>query len=739
MTIVALAQGTVEGNTSGKDTIQLQKTTNDSITWDKTLDEVVISSQRQLVKSEADKLTYDVQGDEESKTKTIMEMLRKVPMVTVDGEDNIRVNGSSDFKIYKNGHPDPAMSKNPKEVLKSIPATMVKKIEVITEPGAKYDAEGTSAVLNIVMVDGSKFAGVTGSISGGISHVGHADGNGYIMTQLGKFVLSANYGMTHISSRGTENHSESENIYTASGSRLYSTAAGSNPGHVNYGELEASWEIDSLNLLTLSMEGYGYTIDVRGEGREDMYHADGSLSYGYNNRYWLPSYSYQDWGGRLDYQHKTRRPEEAFTFSYMLSTTNSHRDQETELSNMTNVPFNYSGYTVFSRERFYEHTLQADWVRPLAEHHKLETGLKYIYRLNKSETREEYQWIDETQAPVTPVGMTGRFNHITQVGAAYMEYLVNYNKWSARAGLRYEWSRLQGEYPDGNAENFHRNLSDWVPSASVNYKFNDANSLKMNYNVNIRRPGISYLNPAVRTSPTTIEFGNPHLSSSRSHNLSMTFMHIGPKLTYNLHPYITFANNWFTAVKYVKDDITYSTYDNVLKYYRFGLRGYAQWKPFEKTNVTLNVGINREHEKNPNQGYTLGSWYSDIYAQFTQQLPWKLKLTVSGGGQIGHDVASVYVLSGSYYWYGMNVQRSFLKDDQLTVRIGMEDPIGNEYHRYTTRTVQGDYTGYRNSWNKYKAFGIRVTWRFGKLKTSVKKTDTTITNDDVMGGIKKGN
>ena len=132
MTIVAMAQGTVEGNTSGKDTIQLQKTTNDSITWDKTLDEVVITSQRQLVKSEADKLTYDVQGDDESKTKTIMEMLRKVPMVTVDGEDNIRVNGSSDFKIYKNGHPDPAMSKNPKEVLKSIPATMVKKIEVIT-------------------------------------------------------------------------------------------------------------------------------------------------------------------------------------------------------------------------------------------------------------------------------------------------------------------------------------------------------------------------------------------------------------------------------------------------------------------------------------------------------------------------------------------------------------------------------------------------------------------------------
>ena len=135
-TITASAQKTVQN----QDSIQSQ----DSITWDKTLDEVVITSQRQLVKSDPDKLTYDIQGDEESKTKTIIEMLKKVPMVTVDGEDNIRVNGSSEFKIYKNGHLDPSMSKNPKEVLKSIPASMVKKIEVITEPGAKYDAEGTA-------------------------------------------------------------------------------------------------------------------------------------------------------------------------------------------------------------------------------------------------------------------------------------------------------------------------------------------------------------------------------------------------------------------------------------------------------------------------------------------------------------------------------------------------------------------------------------------------------------------
>ena len=92
---------------------------NDSITWNKELEGVEIKAQRQLIKQEIDRIGYDVQADEESKTQTVMDMLRKVPMVTVDGQDNILVKGNSSFKIYKNGHLDPSLSKNAKEVFKA--------------------------------------------------------------------------------------------------------------------------------------------------------------------------------------------------------------------------------------------------------------------------------------------------------------------------------------------------------------------------------------------------------------------------------------------------------------------------------------------------------------------------------------------------------------------------------------------------------------------------------------------
>ena len=114
------------------------------------LGQVEVVAQKPLVKADIDKIEYNVQDDPDSKSNSVLEMLRKVPLVTVDGEDNIKVNGSSSFKVYVNGKPNNMMSNNPTEVLKSMPANSIKHIEVITNPGPKYDAEGVGGILNIV-------------------------------------------------------------------------------------------------------------------------------------------------------------------------------------------------------------------------------------------------------------------------------------------------------------------------------------------------------------------------------------------------------------------------------------------------------------------------------------------------------------------------------------------------------------------------------------------------------------
>ncbi|MBQ1484928.1 MAG: TonB-dependent receptor, partial [Muribaculaceae bacterium] len=153
------------------------------------LKDVEVVTMRQLVKTLDDRLSYNVQADPEASTSTVLDMLRKVPLVSVDGEDNVRVNGSSSFKIYKNGHPDPSLSANPREVLRAMPASVIKRIEVITEPGARYDAEGATAILNIVTVDGVRIEGVNGTVSASINTFGSPNASAYIAARIGKFTL----------------------------------------------------------------------------------------------------------------------------------------------------------------------------------------------------------------------------------------------------------------------------------------------------------------------------------------------------------------------------------------------------------------------------------------------------------------------------------------------------------------------------------------------------------------------
>ena len=143
----------------------------DSIFKSLELQEVEVVKQKSLVKSDIDKITYNIEDDPDSKSNSILEMLRKVPMVTVDGEENIQVNGSSSFKVYVNNKPNQMMTNNPKEVLKSMPANSIKRIEVITNPGPKYDAEGVGGILNII-THGQGVEGYTATFSGNVSNRG---------------------------------------------------------------------------------------------------------------------------------------------------------------------------------------------------------------------------------------------------------------------------------------------------------------------------------------------------------------------------------------------------------------------------------------------------------------------------------------------------------------------------------------------------------------------------------------
>ena len=702
---------------------------NDSITWSKELEGIVVKAQKQLIKQEIDRIGYDVQADEESKTQTVMDMLRKVAMVTVDGQDNIMVKGNSSYKIYKNGHYDPSLSKNAKETFKSMPASMVKRIEVITDPGAREDAEGVDAILNIVMVDGSKMQGMTGVVSASYTSKNQRNLYTSLTGQMGKLLASVGYGYGGMSSRSTVSITDTDRKYLDTGNRMQAHSDGTNPGAIHYSNLNASYDIDSLNLLSASFGGYFYKLNVQGDGQTAITNSTGLPVYSYNNHYWMPGYSHSSWNGRLDYEHKTRRKGERLTLSYMLALTRQHTDQENTYTDMVNAPFDYTGSLQTERERFTEHTFQADWLRPLGKGHQLEVGAKYIYRNNNSHNTQNFFGID--------MQTNNEFEHTTRVLAGYADYIYNHKKWSARAGLRYEYSYMEGRYPDGKGNTYDKHLSDWVPQASLKYQLTDAQSLKFSFTTSINRPGISYLNPAIVTSPTVIQYGNANLVSSHTQRISLIYSYILPKLTLQIAPAYNYSSGGISTIQTARNDIRYITYDNILRSRRFSVEQYVQWRPFDGTTIVLNNNLRYEHNENPNLGYRTFGWYDNFYANLSQKLPWKLLLYMAAYGKIGHSPSGIYYMQYSYQGYYFSLQRSFLKDDRLTVRIGANAPF-NKYWTSEAETVNGDYRDFQQSWNNARSFTLSLTWRFGSLKASVKKTEHSIDNDDVVGGISKG-
>ena len=276
-----------------------------------------------------------------------------------------------------------------------------------------------------------------------------------------------------------------------------------------------------------------------------------------------------------------------------------------------------------------------------------------------------------------------------------------------------------------------------MPQASVKLQLTEAQSLKLNYTTSINRPGISYLNPAVVVSPTFVQQGNARLKSSHSQTLSLIYMYVGRLLTLQLAPSWQFTNGGIASVESAQGNVRYLTYDNIQRYHRAGFEQYVQWRPFSSTTLVVNNNMRYEHHKNPNLGYSNNGWSDNFYFDLSQQLPWKLRFSLGGYGQIGRRPTNVYSVQHSWYGWYTNLQRSFLKEDRLTVRIGANDLFRRE-RSFVTARVNGDFLDRTTSYNPVRQLNFSLTYRFGSLKAQVKKVDHSIANDDVVGGIVKG-
>lgn len=700
------------------------------IVSDNQLAEVVVTAQRPLISREIDRIGYDVANDPEAKTSQLDEMLKKVPLVSVESDGTIKVKGSSNFVVHKNGRKNTSFTNNAKDIFKSIPASMIKKIEVITDPGAREDAEGSTTILNIVTEQNMIIKGVTGSA--GLSYNNNLNvpsPNIWLTSQIDKVTFEIYGNIYATPSRSGKSHHETERTYddTDNRSREWTEQRSSrNNGNVGF---SVSVEPDTLNLFTGEFFAWIGSSKTKAHYSYEMLNPQDDRIYSYeSNRLTSPSRNH--WlDGTFNYQRLTRKKGEKIIVTYMISGNGNTTKESNEYFNRFNMPVDYTGILYDNRATLLEHTLQADWTRPLFKNHTLDLGAKYIYRDNHSTSHQDYLGIDRNYDT--------DFSHVTQIAAVFADYRINVGKFGFRAGVRYEYSRLAAKYKLGNNDDFHSNLNDVVPNGAISYNLNQSSSMRLSYSSSIRRPGINYLNPTLISNPQSESQGNPDLTSARNHSLNYNYSLFTRKMTMDFNMGYYFSDNEIIQIQeLLPGDRVRSTYANAGKNHMFNVNVWMQLTAGKKTRLMLSAGMYYQHNENPSLKLRVSDWSPNIYVQCSQSLPWKLNLDAFVYYQSrSKSLYSVYEPVGlSKVMQSLSLRRSFLKENRLSVSIGVSNPLGNGRSRYRSYMINVPYESKSFSYNtNVRSVNFRVSYRFGSLNAQVKKVRSA-KSDDVVGG-----
>ena len=685
---------------------------------------VEIVAQKPLVKMDVDKMSYNVAEDEDAKSNTVLDMLRKVPMVTVDGQDNITVNGSSSFKVYVDGMPNVMFNSNPSMVFKSMPATAVKSIEVVTNPGAKYDAEGAGGVLNIIMNKQNPQAaqsmnGYNGTVraSGGNKSI---SGGAFISGQQGKLSYSANV-MTTYSKPGTTDTEVEITQNNPNGTSQLMTSSNKVTIPFTMGNLTLGYQIDSVSALNVTASINSLNIKSDGNSTTTM----GGGSYGKGFSYGSSTdmrNSRTSFSGSIDYQrffNKEHTQSLALTYQLNYSPSTVKSDN---IFNTTSSIIDLTNRYSENKEKTTDHTFQIDYTMPIATGQTLSFGTKLQLRDATSDAKYYKKGVYDPTSSMD-------YEYKNSILAGYGEYAGNFGKIGAKAGLRYEQTWQNVEYHLGNGDDFKKSYGSLVPSASLQYTIGQGSNLGLTYNMRISRPGITYLNPYVdKTNPTTRTYGNTDLDVEKNHNLALVYNMFTPKLMLNLNLHHNFTDNAIEQYSfYDAQNLLNTTYGNIVRRHQTGLNGYVNWLAAKNTRFFLNGALNYTDLRSNTLSQSNSGWSANAMIGLQQTLPADFKLSVYAMTSTKNYTLQGW--SGGFNLITANISKSLLKDKLNLSLMGMMGLNKGGNINIESHSQGKDFTSHTLTKVPLYGFTFTVSYTFGNSKRQAQQHTSRIQND----------
>ena len=698
------------------------------------ISEVVVAVQKPLIVADDEKIAYSVEDDPDSATSQVVDIMRKVPQLSVDAEGNVLLNGQSDYKVLVNGRSSSMMSKNFKSVIESMPAGSVKKIEVITNPSTKYEAEGVGGIINII-TNRKVAGGYNGNVNISGSTQYFLNGNAYIAAQAGKFSISASAYLQGIKSRLDHRGEGFREVFDDPTMHLMTSSTGMKyNGRYLGAYFNASYEIDTMNLITLEGGYHNGKNRSNANSKTEIFSIDNDRVMAYDN-YLNSHYNYNSYWAAANYQRTFNRQDHTLTVSYEMDLS---PDKEERLYDVLNT-FNYptSSRRNLGDNGSFDNTVQIDYFNPINKVHSIEAGTKYIYRRYTNESQTLLRDEATGEFAIAPDYPRSDMNYTQNILALYAGYHVKGKKLSGRVGARMEqaWSDV-AVVTEKDKITYDPSLFNVIPYASANYRPNDANTLSLSYTQRLSRPSLWHMNPYRNESPLNVSYGNPDLDATLAHSVALSWRRFSSSWNISLGTTGSFSNNALSSYSFVEDGVTHSTYGNIAKRQIYGLNGTIGYRSGVKFNVQLSGQGGYNVIKAPalnleNDGFT---YNVSLYASAAL---WKDATIYCNGYAYRFGVDLENSFKQTYFSYGLGLRQQLFKK-KLTLSFTASNPF-NANSKLTQVVQTNTYRSENTSWQTLRQFSFSIGYRFGKSQVNVKSTNRSIQNDDIESGSRGGN
>ena len=719
----------------------------------KVLNEVVVEGQKALIEERVDRTVYNAENDQTARGGDATDVLKRVPMLSVDLDGNVSMRGSQNVRVLINNKPSTIMASSIADALKQIPADQIKSVEVITSPSAKYDAEGSAGIINIVTKKNT-LEGLTLNIDAGVGLRGSNLGlNGnYRRGKMG-FSLGgwgrANYNVTGKFSSDQYTKSALNDTEPTYNMQRADTRNSGIFGNYNFGW---DYDINEKNYMAASVR-FGAR---NGKNRQDdLYTMIDTLINDPNNpvesslRNTLSEDLSNNVDVNLSFTHLYEKPQRELSFLGSYSRNNRENNFE-NLIRQVNGADSFSGIRNDNDSYNQEMTFQIDYQTPIGTNQMIEFGAKDIMRKVFSEftyfTDEDG---DGNYVPSTNASLSNNLNYDQNVVGGYLSYTyTTKTNYSIKAGTRYEYTTIDA-YTQTEENIEIPSYGALVPSINISKKLANGKTIKAAYNRRIQRPSIRYLNPNIQAqNPYDVSIGNPSLDPEYTNNYEVAYSTFIKGTSLNFAAFWRNTNNAIQDVRTVEETTSgvqrvVTTYDNIGQEDAVGMNIFA--------NVSLgklslnggtdiyysmldnNIPVDPNNLDDPNRQYRASNegWVASyrMFGSYNLNKGWGFQFF---GFYRGRQV-QLQGTQGGFGIYSLGLKKD-LKNKKGSIGFGAENFFTTAFK------IKGELNSplvQRNTLTELHNMSFRVnfSYRIGKMSMDAKpKRRKSISNDDLKEG-----